>query len=133
MFDNLNIPSIDIDLSTEGKWFEYGDTGIAFKIARNGNPQHKRALMGKANQIKKLTEKGDFNRANRINDEMIAQFILKDWRGVKNANKSVDYTVDNGIALLTDPRYEDVANFIADCSHEYAEYEAQETEELVKN
>ena len=119
----LNLPSINMDVAEDGKWFVFNND-ISFKVARDGNPKHKRALQSKFKQMTKLRERGDIARLEHMNTEMQAQYILRDWKGIKDdKGKEVTYSMEVGLTVLSNPRYAQVKEFIQDCSADSAEFE----------
>jgi len=126
----LNIPSVDMDHASDGVWFPYTST-ISFKVARDGHPRHKRALQGKLKQIGKMREKGEFSRIEHLNNEMTVQYILKDWKGLKEGTKNLPFEQATALSIISDPQYESLKNFIVDCSQDESAFETQE-DEIVK-
>lgn len=127
----LNLPSVDMDAASEGVWFPFNDT-ISFKVARDGNPKHKRALQGKLKQIEKMRDKGDYNRIEHLTNELIVRYILKDWKGItEGKGKELPFAPDVALTILSDPKYEQIRNFILDSSRDEVEFETEE-EEITK-
>lgn len=127
---NLNLPQTNLDDAVDGRWCDFNDT-IRFKIAMSNNPKHKRAIQNKLKQIEKLRDKGDYSRVEIINNEILAQHILKDWEGLKDDGKALPFSQQAALSILNDPRYSPIREFIVDESMEFAEYE-DEAEETVK-
>lgn len=128
---DLNLPSVDMDAASDGVWFPFTDK-ISFKIARDGNPKHKRALQGKVKQIEKMREKGDFNRIEHLTNELTVRYILKDWKGItEGKGKELPFSQETALTILSDPQYEQIRNYILDCSRDESEFETQE-DEIVK-
>lgn len=127
----LNIPSVDMDQANDGVWFSYTPT-ISFKVARDGHPRHKRALQGKLKQIAKMREKGEFSRIEHLNNELTVQYILKDWKGLKEGTKALPFDTSTALTIISDPQYEPLKNFVIDCSHEESAFETQEGEIVKK-
>jgi hypothetical protein len=131
----LNLPTVDLESSENGKWFDFNDT-ISFRIARDGNKNHKRALQSRFKQIAKMREKNDFQRIERLTNEMMAKHILKDWKGVMEATaggeeKALEFNESNALSIISDPMYQIIKEFITDCSQEGSEFETGE-DEIVK-
>ena len=128
----LNLPSVDMDAASEGVWFTFTDT-ISFKVARDGNPKHKRALQSKIKQIEKMREKGDYNRIENLTNELMVRYILKDWKGITEGDdKELPFAQDTALTILSDPQYEQIRNFIVDSSRDESEFETEETEIVKK-
>lgn len=130
---NLNLPKTDVDLATEGKWFQFNDE-ISFKIAQDGNPAHTRSLQSKLKQIQKLQDKGDFARAMHINDQILCKDILKGWKGIREEGSTSDlpFSKETALTIISNPAYKSIKEFIQDCSKEDSEYE-EVKEETLKN
>ena len=43
----------------------------------------------------------------------------------------LDFNADTALSIITDPQYEQIKNFIVDCSRDESEFESEE-EEIVK-
>lgn len=130
MFE-LNVPSLDIDKSIEGVWFNLTPE-IAFKVARDGNPRHERALQSRVKRYRKLEEKGDSRQLKQARNELIVQFILKDWKGLKDGKKELAYSEETALAIISDPQYESIKLFVIECSLDDSVFE-NEAEEVIKN
>jgi len=130
----LNIPQIDADLASEGKWFPFNDE-VSFKIAQYGNPVHKRAVQAKFKHLQKLQERGEIERIERANNEILARCIVKGWRGlVEDGGRELEFTFDNALSIIADPTYRGIKDFITECSQMAGEFDTQDDEEeIVKN
>ena len=129
----LNVPTIDMELATDGKWFKYTDT-ISFKVARDGNPQHKRAIQNKFKAINKYRERGEVDRIERINNELMARCIIRDWEGLEEEGVGpVPYSYETALSIISDPAYLGIKEFIVDCSSAAEEFDEQEEVDIVKN
>ena len=130
MFE-LNVPSLNIDLSTEGVWFNFTPT-ISFKVARDGNPQHERALQAGIKRFRKLEEKGEMRQLKQARNELLTKYILKDWKGLTDANEPLPYTQEAALAIISDPQYESIRDFVMECSLDDSVFE-DDVEDTVKN
>jgi len=130
---NLNLPRTDIDLATDGKWFQFTDD-ISFKVAQDGNPSHTRSLQSKLKQIQKLQDKGDYARAMYIHDQITCKNILKDWKGIREEGVKADlpFSEESALTIITNPAYKSIKEFIQDCSRDESEFE-EVKKEIVKN
>lgn len=127
----LNLPSVDMDAASEGVWFPFTET-ISFKIARDGNPKHKRALQAKVRQIEKMRDRGEYKRIEHLTNEFTVRYILKDWKGItEGEGQELPFAEDTALTILSDPQYEQIRNFIMDSSRDESEFETEE-EEIVK-
>lgn len=128
---DLNVTSINVDLSVDGVWFNL-TPDISFKVARDGNPAHERALQSHIKRYRKMDEKGEARQIKQARNEMIAKYILKDWKGLKDNGKPLKFSEDVALAILSDPQYETIKTFVVECSLDDAEFE-DDAEETIKN
>jgi len=127
----LNVPKIDMDLASEGKWFKFNDE-ISFKVARDGNPQHKRAIQNKFKAIQKHRDRGEVDRIERINNELIARCVLRDWKGLEEEGVgAIHYSYEIALAIISDPAYQGIKEFIIECSSASEEFD--EEADTIKN
>ena len=129
---DLNVQAIDMDKASDGVWFVFNDN-ISFKVARVRNPGHERALQAKDKQIQKLEERGgESKKLERLRVEIMARYILKDWKGLKDGEKNLPYSESSAIEILLNPKYESIKLFILESATDYAEFE-DGAEETIKN
>ena len=128
---NLNVPSLNMDLSSEGVWFNF-TPDISFRIARDGNPAHERALQSRVKRFRKMEEKGEIRQLKQARNEMLSQYILKDWKGLKDGNKDLPFSQESALAIISDPQYESIKIFILESSMDDTEFE-NDLEVTVKN
>ena len=127
----LNVPSINMDLSAEGEWFNFTPE-ISFKVARDGNPSHERYLQSNVKRFRKLEDKGEVRQLKQMRNEIIVKYILKDWKGLKDGKKDFEFNQDNALAVISDPQYEAIKLFVLECSMDDMAFE-NDLEEIVKN
>jgi len=127
---NLNLPKLNIESETLGIWFQYNDK-ISFKVARYGNVEYIKQMLKFREEYQPMLDdkKIEEEEAKRILAEIYASTILKDWRGIEDSGKELEYTVENGKEMLSDERYRDISEFITHRAQESSNYYE---EELVK-
>ena len=130
MFE-LNVPSLNMDLSTDGVWFNF-TPDISFKIARDGNPAHERALQAGIKRFRKMEEKGEIRQLKQVRNELLTKYILKDWKGLTDGDEPLPYTQEAALAIISDPQYESIKLFILECSMDDSVFE-NDLEDTVKN
>ena len=126
----LNLPTVDLETAEDGKWFPFNDT-ISFRVARDGNRNHKRALQNKFKSIEKMRTKNDFAAVERLTNEMMVKYILKDWKGLEDDGQALPFSEDAALNVISNPEYEIIKEFITDCSQDRSEFETGE-DEIVK-
>lgn len=128
----LNVPRIDVDLASEGKWFPFTDT-VSFKVAKFGNPAHKRALQHKFKQMQKYRDRGEFAQLERLTDELTVRCLFKDWRGLEEeGGKPLEYSHDAALSIICDPQYLGIKEFVSDCAAS-GDFDEEDEEDIVKN
>lgn len=111
MFD-ISILEVDPAKSLEGVWVDYL-MGSRLKVARSTNKDAENFRMQKAIEHADLFNAGGPESDKlmfEVENEALAYFVLKDWSGIilnKNSKKETPYTPENGLKLLSDPRYTD--------------------------
>lgn len=130
----LNLPTVDLETAEAGKWFDFNET-MSFRIAKDGNAKHKRAVQGKFAQIEKLRGRNDFNRIEALTNELMSKYILKDWKGVTEETDEgtvvLPFSSEVALTILSNPAYEIIKEFVLDCSQSRTDFETGE-DELVK-
>lgn len=109
----LNLKAIDLDISESGVWLEYDD-GIEFLIARANTPGYRGAVK-KIQKIHKRQIDSDTlsdAKADKLAAETMADWVLKDWKGLKNGKIDFEYNRENCIAFLSDERYLEIRRWI---------------------
>lgn len=125
---------IDHDLESEGVWFDY-DATTRVKVARSNNKKHtavqRRVFKPYRRQIKANTIDPDL--FTRLLAESLAEGCIRDWEGIQNNGKKVDYSPGMSVKLLIDPNLRDFKDFVAECAEDGEAYRAEEIEEMAGN
>jgi len=133
----LNLPTVDLETAEDGKWFDFNET-ISFRVARDGNKAHKRAMQNRFKQLEKMRDKHDFKRIEAFTNEMLAKYILKDWKGIieqgvgDKKDKALPFDETNAMSIISDPAYEIIKEFITDCSQSSVDFETGEDDTVKK-
>lgn len=109
----LNLRGTDLDKATAGVWIEYED-GISFRIARANTPGYRDALRKMQRQHKRQIEQGTLSdiKSDKLMSELMADWILLGWKGLKNGKEDFPYTPENARAFLAEPAYADIKEWI---------------------
>lgn len=116
-----------------GKWFDIGD-GARIRVARFGNPKHKKALNKLRSPYKPLLLRGgeipdDAN--DDIITESIAQAVLVDWEGILDAEgKTLPYSPETCRQVLTE--YKDFLELVSQLSLDAQNYRKEVMDETIK-
>jgi len=112
---NLNIPSINIEASTEGAWKSFPLlTEIKVKIARSGNKEAVSLRKKLIQEYRDANGKGDIPEveSHKINAKIYATAIIRDWKGVKSGKKVLKYTPEYALEILIDDKHEEFYSFV---------------------
>lgn len=133
MFD-IDSLAVDPKKSVEGTWVKFlGLENTQLKIARHNNRKAENARSARLYQFyQELKDDKDpaviEQKFRQVQAEVMAEFILLDWKGISKGGKELPYSVDNAIALLSDPKYEDLYQWVFNESTKKEHYElANET------
>jgi hypothetical protein len=123
----LNVKSVDLDAAAGGVWIDY-DGNISFKIARANHPAYRSAVKRMHKQHKRELEQGTMSDelSEKLLCELMAQHLLLDWKGMKNAGKKFEYSVENATAFLNAPQYEEVRDWIMLQANDIENYRSDE-------
>jgi hypothetical protein len=119
-------------LENEGVWIELGE-GASIKVARMGNKENK-ALLKKLIAPHKMAARNDKLADEiweKITVESMAATILLDWKGIEDEGKTLPYSKENAIRLLTD--YKDFREQVASFSSELALFQSSSEAAAIKN
>jgi hypothetical protein len=114
---------------TDGVWVEY-DTDVSFKI-RYLMPEkmdeiRNRCAKKKWRQGQQVTETDD----KRLN-EMLADYVIEDWKGISENGNMASCTPPNKIRLIG--KSIEISNFIFGIAGDIANFEKQKREIELKN
>lgn len=84
----------------EGAWIKLGDAEI--KIARIGSPKYQSAMMARLKPHRESIELGILKEddAKKIEVEMLADFIVIDWKNMELDGADLPYSRENAIKAL---------------------------------
>lgn len=126
----LNVESIDLELSSGGQWFDYGDedSGIRFLIASSRNDAYKKLFRKhwKSNQIAIEKETLGDDKATDMMVEIEATTILLSWEGLTNGGEPFEPTLENRKALLGDEAYVELHQWVDQKSKDLDNYRGAE-------
>ena len=130
--DILKEYKTDEKLEVDGKEFDFGD-GCWCIIARRGNPEYIKTMRRLMKPYKRQlrADRVPDEVQERISIEVIANTILKGWRGMKENGVDVPYNLKNCIRLLTE--YKDFREQVSEISDEMEHYKIAEDEEAEGN
>lgn len=122
----------DATLETEGVWVDIGD-GAKLKVARLGNPEHKRIAQRLSRPHRGILEgknlKAQAEVAERLGIQAAAQAILRDWEGLEEEDgTAIEYSTEKAMELLAIADFRDLVLEIADSMEAYRAEEIAESE-----
>ena len=117
--------AIDGAEAVEGVWFKFGSDGAQVRVARLNNVKHIAAS-------KKLGS-GQRGIANRYRSEgsaaldkgfagVVADTLLKDWKGFTMEGKEFAYTRENAMLVLLGEEYAEFTQFVLDCAADHSAF-----------
>jgi len=112
---NLNIPSINVESSTEGAWKAFPlMTSIKVKIARAGNKKAVALRKQLVQEYRDTHGKVEMSEADHheINAKVYATAIIRDWKGIKSGKKVLKYNPECALEILIDDKHEEFYSFI---------------------
>jgi hypothetical protein len=125
---DLNKFKTDPELD-EGSWVKLGDADI--KIARIGSPRYQSAVARRLKPHRESLELGVMSEAEaqKIEHELLADFILLDWKGVDLDGKPLPYSRENALQAL---KIEVFCAWVKDQARDLENFRAKETAEAVE-
>lgn len=128
---SLNIPAIDDGFSINGKWIEYDDK-ISFLIARTNTPGYSSAMRKMHKRYARQIETANLtdHKAVTLMADLMAEFILLDWKGLLDKGKKFVYDKDNCRALLSDKKYFELRDWIYAQAGELENYRAEKEKKI---
>lgn len=122
---DLKLFRVDPKATEEGTWAKY--LGAEFLIAKYNNDAatHLRSVLSieKYDILSKGNEES-LKAQEEINARVMAETILLNWKGAGFDGKEVDYTVELGIKLFSDPAMRDFYQFVENYSLNRSNYQA---------
>ncbi len=125
---NLNSFQTDPTLD-EGAWIELGDA--SFRIARLGSPKYQSAVSRRLKPHRESIEQGVLKDADavRIEIELLADFILLDWKSVELDAAPLPYSRENALRALN---IELFRNWVREQARDLENFRAKETGEAIE-
>lgn len=122
----------DATLEKEGVWVDIGE-GARVRVARSDNPNFVKCLQSKAKPYRVQSRNRTLSDevANKVLIETMAETILLDWDGIQKDGKTLPYSKENAVLLLTDLK--DFRRIITELADESETFRKQEMEESEKN
>lgn len=139
-FDLSNIRT-DPKKALDGVWMKLDPEGtVKLLIARANNPKFQAFLQEKALGKGKVTPRklremiSTVSNANSaLMTEAIAKFILLGWEGLKEDGNVVEYSVQEAIRVLGDPRYSEFKDIVLEMAQDTEEFREDAIEEVAGN
>lgn len=130
--------AIDLKKEVEGVWFPLSMiSGVEVKVARDGNPNYKKAMRRLMKPYAKSIHRGKDlapEVEERIQIELLIETILLDWKGMPGENgKDVPYSKDLAKMLLNDPELKEFRDEINELSKEFDAFKKEIEKGLEKN
>lgn len=122
-------------LEVEGVWHDLGDD-TSVLVARAGNAKYTEELRKRMKKYQTRLEMKDETMesvAERVLTECMAEFILLDWKGLKEDGKEVSYSVAKCKEILGNKEYKDFRSLIDILSNDMTAYQENEKKGIVKN
>lgn len=112
----------------EGSWVKLGDAQI--KIARLGSPRYQSGVAARLRPHRAEIEAGSMNdkEAMQIEIELLADFIVLDWKNVEFDDAPMPYSRDNAIKALG---LELFRNWVREQARNLENFRTRETKEAV--
>jgi hypothetical protein len=125
----------DLDAEKEGVWEEIGD-GAALLIASTKTKAYAKAWMKAFEPYLELSRSGklDDSLAQKIADELIADLVLKGWRGIADIDGNpLAYSRETALALLGNPKLGWLRDRVVHVSELEARFRATRKERALGN
>lgn len=122
----------DEALEQEGVWVDIGD-GAKLKIAHNDNPKHREALRRLMKPYRVQFRNGTLpdDIADNIQLQALVDGVLRDWEGIKENGKAVEFNRGNAIRVLTE--YRMIRDLVKEVAMSEAAFRAEDLEDAAKN
>ncbi len=126
---------LDSDKSLSGIWVDYG-LGIRFRIARWGSPRVQSYLGEMQSQRRADLIDPKSARARKVGEEMVRRTlafrVLTGWENIEDdAGEPIPFSGEKAYEILSDPAYEEIADFVTRVAHDAEAFRVQiESEDL---
>ena len=131
---NLNLPAIDAGFSVNGKWIDYDDK-ISFLIARTNTPGYAGAMRNMQKRYSRQIASGNLTdkKAMSLMAATMAEFILLDWKGLKNGAEKFPYSLENCKELLASNKYFELRDWVMMQANELENFRAEKGKKREKS
>lgn len=136
----MDISSLETDLDKElnGVWHDI-DHETRIKVARHGNKRFELALQKLVRELptpikgmdrQEVYDTGEYDKKlNRI----LAETVLLDWTGMKEAGEDMPYSVDKAEEYFNRDNLKDFRDYVLKLAMDAREYRVIEIEETTEN
>ena len=127
----------DLTKEIQGVWFKSSFIpGLELKIARAGNKANEKLMRKLYKPYAKTLRAGrdlPDDVTDEIQNELIVETILLDWRGLPGDEGEIDYSKDAAYEILQDAELKAFKSEVTEFSDDSARYQLEDLEELEKN
>ena len=130
---DLNKVKIDLEKEADGIWVSLDDD-TSFCIARMYNPKFNKRFEKLSAPYRSAAKRGmmDDSKANDIMNQVIAETILTDWKGLLRNGVDVKYSVVEAKKILDDKRLAGIRQFVLDVAEDESNFRSEEITETGK-
>lgn len=131
---------LDLEALEGGRWFELKSAPgleVCLRYAENDAFRRERAEALVEHRVEAGQEPSEDDEAwaESLENDLFARHVLRDWRGPNvptdaETGEPLDYTVERGVELLSDPRYPHVRAEIVRLAYLQRNFREQAVEEL---
>jgi len=98
---DINDFRTDSKLEKDGVWVDFGG-GASFKIASLENRDFTEAFRKASKPYTDLGREISLDQQEEILSDLLARYIVIEWKGVFDSGKEFPYSVDNAVRLMTE-------------------------------
>lgn len=116
MSDLLSLYATDVEKENQGVWTDDLGGGLRLKVARLRNPNFKQlyAKLTKPYERQIRARTLDEVTENRILNQCLSKTVLLDWENLTLAGQILEYSTENALKVLNDPRLQDFRDLVVD-------------------
>lgn len=135
----LSDVAVDPKLANSGVWANY--MGGQFLVARHGHAYNQRLgdlynenrdLLNKRDPESNLLTVEAAAKMREIHIQAFAETVLLDWKDISEKGKKLKYTVATAMKILTDPRYQELTDYLESFSRNHYHYRDVSNQEVAK-
>lgn len=134
MLDIFKRFAVDVDAEDNGKWMDFH--GAQVKLARMGNQKFNTLITEKYAEHEETLNKGGDEAevlAEKLMAEVLAEAIIKDWKGFAFKGEELKYSKKAVIDLFSQREMRDFRREILNMADEVERFRMREEEEQLKN